>query len=276
MLRRLYCLDRYTNKNIALETTRPLSDFKPNDKLVYQTKTDEKQSLAIYLWYEAPALVERAGELLDHLYEDDKKYFDEMQQKANEKFFLFKKRFKEEFPTAKPVTARYHIFTEQYYFYFFGEERYNFSDFVKRFREELGHSFFLFQIGARDMIKMSPATDSIIWCNGICLCCKSNRPLPNVEIEAVVEQHLEWRDIERLKGRCGKLKCCLLYEIELYLEENKKYPSKGEMVESSCGVCGTVISFNIMTGKVQIKDADGIVFSFDANEIKRKYHQEKK
>ena len=106
--------------------------------------------------------IDRIGELLDHIHDEDKHYFDEMQVKASEKFLLFKKKFRAEFPTARPVVARYHIFAEQYYFYFYGEERYNFADFVKRFREELGSGFFLFQIGARDMIKMSPATDNII------------------------------------------------------------------------------------------------------------------
>lgn len=122
-----------------------------------------------------------------------------MDKKAREKFPDFKKKFRAEFPGAIPVTARYHIFAEQYYFYFYGEERYNFSDFVRRFKEELGQNFFLFQVGARDMVKMSPATDDIIGCNGLHLCCKSNRPLPSIEVEALLEQHLDGRDIERLK-----------------------------------------------------------------------------
>jgi hypothetical protein len=34
------------------------------------------------------------------------------------------------------------------------------------------------------------------------LCCKSHMILPNIEIEAVVLQNLEGRDIEKLKGKC--------------------------------------------------------------------------
>ncbi|MEI7563112.1 MAG: hypothetical protein WCJ39_05595 [bacterium] len=89
------------------------------------------------------------------------------------------------------MTARYHIYGDQIYFYFYSEERYVFTAFVKELRQELGKNIFLFQIGARDMIKMSPGTDCIIGCNGINLCCKSTRALPSVEIENIIVQNLE-------------------------------------------------------------------------------------
>jgi hypothetical protein len=37
---------------------------------------------------------------------------------------------------------------------------------------------------------------------GHTLCCKSHMVLPNIEIEAVIMQNLEGRDIEKLKGKC--------------------------------------------------------------------------
>ena len=147
---------------------------------------------------------------------------------------------------------------DQIYFYFYSEERYVFSEFVKDLRQRLDKNIFLFQIGARDMIKLSPATDCLSGCNGAQLCCKSPRPLPSVEIENIVLQNLEWRDIEKLKWRCGKLKCCLIYELDLYTEESKKYPSKWTQV---CGknpgdFCGYVSSYSIMTWDVSIKTED--------------------
>jgi len=139
---------------------------------------------------------------------------------------MFKKLFKKYFNDSIPVTARYHVFSDQIYFYFYSEERYVFSEFVKELRELLGKNIFLFQVGARDMVRMSPGANCIVGCNNISLCCKSSRPLPSVEIENIIIQNLEGRDIEKLKGRCGKLKCCLIYELELYLDESKKFPPK--------------------------------------------------
>jgi cell fate regulator YaaT (PSP1 superfamily) len=146
--------------------------------------------------------------------------------KAKAHFPLFKKMFKAAFPGAVPITARYHMFASQRYFYFYAEQRFNFVEFIKEFRQALGWQFFLFQIGARDMIKMSPGTDHIVGCNGLNLCCKSNRPLPSIDVEDLLIQHLDGRDIERLKGRCGKLKCSLIYEVETYIEESKAYLQK--------------------------------------------------
>jgi cell fate regulator YaaT (PSP1 superfamily) len=45
-------------------------------------------------------------------------------------------------------------------------------------------------------------------------------------MENLVMQNLEGRDIEKLKGRCGKLKCSLIYELETYIQESKKFPPK--------------------------------------------------
>lgn len=267
---KLYCQDWYNNKYITVSTNREISDFKIWDKLVYSLPNSDKQSLAIYLWFEDKwNILDRWWELLDKLSSDDLKYFDKMHLKAQEKFKLFKTRFKKKFPDTIPVVARYHIFAEQYYFFFYAEQRFNFADFVREFRSELWANFFLFQVWARDMVKMSPATDCIIWCWWGKLCCKSNRVLPSIDIEILIAQHLEWRDIERLKWRCWKLKCCLMYEAELYLTENKKYPKFGNNYSSElCEKCH-VSSFNIINGKIQLKDDNWWYFSIDLDELKR-------
>jgi len=267
----LFCIDRYNGKNVIVTANSNIV-FKQWDKLVYETIwPQKKQLISIYLWYEDNSnKIERWWDFLDFLSAEDCQYFDKKQKEAIEKFKLFKKEFKKSFPDSVPVTSRYHIFDQQYYFYFYAEERYNFVEFIKKFRKILGWNFFIFQVWARDMIRMSPFTDDIVWCNGICLCCKSNRALPNIDIEVLLEQHLEWRDIERLKWRCGKLKCSLVYEIELYISENKKYPSKWTKIETKdCQTCWMVTSFNIMTWIVSVKTNDWDYIKLNLEEIKK-------
>jgi cell fate regulator YaaT (PSP1 superfamily) len=202
----------------------------------------------------------------------EKDFFDEQQQLALQIFPTFKKRFKKYFSTSIPVTARYHLFTDQLYFYFYSEERYVFSEFVKWFRELLNKNIFLFQIWARDMIKMSPWTDCIVGCNGISLCCKSSRALPSVEIENIILQNLEGRDIEKLKGRCWKLKCCLVYELDLYINESEQYPPRWSSVCSSSSPeqCWFVTSFNIINHEVTVRTDDGTIFRLPLSLLKVK------
>lgn len=207
----------------------------------------------------------------------EKEFFEEKQKDALIHFPSFKKQFRKKFEWSIPVTARYQIFSRQTYFYFFSEQRYIFGDFVREFQQEVGTALFFFQIGARDMIKLSPATDDIVWCNGMHLCCKSNRPLPSVDIEDVIIQQLEWRDIERLKGRCGKLKCSIIYEVETYIQESEKFPLKGQKVEvPECDICGICTSFNINTQEVIIKTEDDSRIRISLDAIKRSLEEKKK
>jgi cell fate regulator YaaT (PSP1 superfamily) len=108
------------------------------------------------------------------------------------------------------------------------------------------------------------------------LCCKSTRPLPSVDMEAVIIQSLEWRDIEKLKWRCGKLKCSLIYEVEQYLEEKKRFPPKWSEVENNCGQCWFVVNFNIMSDEVIAKTSEWEIFRSQLADIRRLYKEKKK
>jgi cell fate regulator YaaT (PSP1 superfamily) len=256
----LYVLDRFTNKNIEIQKVDEKSfwDIKTWDKVVYNLEDKNnttKLSIWINLWHEI--VTDRKGTFEKKLEWDEREYFDEQQKFALDIFPLFKQQFKENFKWSIPVTARFNTYWDQIYFYFYSEERYAFTEFVRWLREKLWKNIFLFQVWARDMIKMSPDTDNIAWCNWLNLCCKSSRALPSVEMENIILQNLEWRDIERLKWRCGKLKCSLIYELELYTQESKKYPTKWSEVEcKSCDSKWYSTSYNIMTWDVTIRTTE--------------------
>lgn len=284
----LTVLDRYTNKYLKVwEISQSDLDIcKAGDKIIYTSPDPKtgilKESIGTVIinksfpWTTLPEhkndTEEKTATLLRILEGEEKVDFEKQQEAALKIFPIFKKEFQAEFSNSIPITARFQIFSDQLYFFFYSEERYVFTEFVKKFREKIGKNMFLFQIGARDMMRMSPGANHM-FCNGdIKLCCKTPIILPNIEIEAVVMQNLEGRDIEKLKGKCWKLKCCLLYELELYKEEIKKYPQKwGKIdlntIESFRGITcenkedciGTVLSLNIMTQEVNIKTKEGII-----------------
>ena len=164
-MKQAYVLDRYTNKNFLVKNIDDalFAKLRYGDKIVYeaadQTGTS-KLSVGTYLGHEVPT--DRQAMFKKLLEGEEKTYFDEQQAFALDIFPLFKKLFKQSFPDSVPVTARFHIYGDQIYFYFYSEERYVFTDFVKELRQELGKNIFLFQIGARDMVKMSPGADCIV------------------------------------------------------------------------------------------------------------------
>lgn len=269
-------IDYYTNKYYNVINTPKDTNIAVWSKIVYEYKDTEwelKLSLWTYIGHDAPT--DKSVSFVEILSWENLQTFNQRQKKAQEMFPEFKTSFKKDFPEGIPVTARYNIFTDMMFFYFFAEQRFLFSEFVKSYKEKIGMNFFLFQIGAREMMRLSPATDNIIGCNGLHLCCKSTRPLPNVDMEAVIIQWLEWRDIEKLKGRCGKLKCSLIYELEQYLEERKKFPKKWTEVENNCGQCWFVLNFNIISNEIVAKTWEWDIIRFKLDEIKKIYDSHK-
>jgi cell fate regulator YaaT (PSP1 superfamily) len=282
LMNQIYVLDRYTSKYYVLSeaSEEVVAELVHGQKVVfeYDEQGKTKSSVGAYLGHSVDT--DRDGVFVRTLIGKEKEYFDEQHQKALSHFPSFKKQFREKFKGSIPVTARYHIFSRQTYFYFYSEERYNFGDFVRNFQREVGTALFFYQIGARDAMRISPATDHIAWCNGLNLCCKSTRELPSVDIEMVILQHLEGRDIERLKGRCGKLKCSLIYEVETYIEESKNFPAKWQKVEvthKSCENCeGVCTSFNINTRDVVIKLDKGGTYRLAIDDVIRSIEEKKK
>lgn len=122
--------------------------FELGEKLIFQQiGGDGKKTMSIGTYIgDKFSDIERDCTYVGRLTDAELKDFEEMQKKAKAHFPMFKRMFKGAFPTAIPVTARYHMFVNQRYFYFYAEQRFNFVEFIKEFRQALGGQFFLFQV----------------------------------------------------------------------------------------------------------------------------------
>ncbi|HQW04875.1 MAG: hypothetical protein IPH05_00925 [Flavobacteriales bacterium] len=54
---------------------------------------------------------------------------------------------------------------------------------------------------------------------------------------------------QKLAGQCGKLKCCLNYELDMYIEAIKSYPSQNAKLKTQQGV-GAHMKTDIFSGKM--------------------------
>lgn len=250
---RVYTLDWFNHKyiGVALPEWEPLPAL--GEYFVYK-QDNGKESIGMSTGTVPHFAYERSGLFVSHIRGEDRTHFDNDQRRARTIYPLFKKDFKAYLPDVTPVTAKFNPLENKYFFYFYAEKRYNFSDFVKTFRSKLDAWFFIYQISAREMMKISPATDELHGCvKGQWLCCKRHRPFPLIDIQEIYEQHLVISDIEKLKGRCGKFKCSLIFEIDDYMAENKKTPAKWSTINNLCNTCGIVTNINIQTRKVHVK-----------------------
>lgn len=66
---------------------------------------------------------------------------------------------------------------------------------------------------------------------------------------------MENKGSEKLSGLCGKLLCCLRYEVDLYRQLKKNLPPVGSIVATARGK-GRVVGMDILNQKVKIVGED--------------------
>ncbi|MCK5272737.1 MAG: hypothetical protein KAJ52_09165, partial [Sedimentisphaerales bacterium] len=74
-------------------------------------------------------------------------------------------------------------------------------------------------------------------------------------------------DPSKISGRCGRLKCCLRYEDQVYTELHKKLPRRNSRVLTEDGT-GIVIEAQVLTQLVKIRlEESGRIVAISNDEI---------
>ncbi len=137
-------------------------------------------------------------------------------------------------------------------FYFGAEGRVDFRELVRELAHGLHTRVEMKQIGARDEAQRLGAVGPC----GRELCCSSWLRNPGgVSLKMARAQGLSPHP-SRLAGMCGRLKCCLRYEYDTYLELGRALPAIGSAVVSVQGE-GIVTRQNLLRQTVVIRCADG-------------------
>lgn len=107
-------------------------------------------------------------------------------------------------------------------FYYLADERVDFRQLIKVLAEEFHIRIEMRQIGAR---QEAGRIGGIGTC-GRELCCSTYV----TNFISVTTSHARYQDLslnpQKLAGQCGKLKCCLNYELDCYIDAQKEFPSK--------------------------------------------------
>lgn len=107
-------------------------------------------------------------------------------------------------------------------FYYIADERVDFRQLIKDFASEFRVKIEMKQIGAR---QEAGRIGGVGPC-GRELCCSSwMSSFVSVSTSAARYQDISFNP-QKLAGQCGKLKCCMNYEVDAYVEANRKLPSR--------------------------------------------------
>ena len=116
-------------------------------------------------------------------------------------------------------------------FYYIADERVDFRELIKVLAENFRIRIEMRQIGARQEAGRIGGIGSC----GRELCCSTwIRNFVSVTTTVARNQELSLNP-QKLAGKCGKLKCCLNYEVETYLDVRKNLPSQKIQLETKEG-----------------------------------------
>lgn len=157
----------------------------------------------------------------------------------------------------KIVAAEYNFDGSRLTFLFSaeGEDKVDLKSLRKDMHKKFSRSQVEFrQIGPRDVAK-------IIGGMGACgletrCCSKFLTDFSPISIKMAKEQGISLTPSE-ITGICGRLRCCLIYEYEQYVEARKKLPKRNKRVVTPSGE-GKVVDIAPLTGMVTVKfEAEG-------------------
>jgi cell fate regulator YaaT (PSP1 superfamily) len=116
-------------------------------------------------------------------------------------------------------------------FYYIADERVDFRELIKMMADEFKLRIEMRQIGAR---QEAGRIGSIAVC-GRELCCSSFLSgFASVSTNTARDQDFSTNP-QKLAGQCGKLKCCLNYELSAYVDAQKDFPRNYSSLETQDG-----------------------------------------
>jgi len=147
----------------------------------------------------------------------------------------------------KLLNAHYSFDGKLITYQFTADGRVDFRELVRRLAQAMNTRIELRQIGVRD----ETALVGGIGVCGLRLCCNCFiREFSSINVKMAKEQDLSLNP-NNISGHCGRLKCCLRYEHEGYVELDRNMPRRGALCECPEGR-GRVVDRNLLTQRVTV------------------------
>lgn len=222
--------------------------IQPDDKVVVEAENGVDLGIVTYIGASAKARVRccHKARSIKHKVvreaddEDLERYFINT---AEEPSVVKKTReLVEQFKLDMKVTeAEWQLDRQRLTIYFTAPQRIDFRELVKELARVFKTRIELRQISTREETKRMGSGFGPC---GLNLCCTSFlADFNHVTLEHARLQQLS-NNVAKLSGYCGRLKCCLVYEIDTYSEAFKHYPQLQSRIETEEGV-GKLVKVDI-------------------------------
>jgi cell fate regulator YaaT (PSP1 superfamily) len=246
-------------------TAPPEASFGRGIRVV--VRTDRGQELGEVLCPATPQAVSHLpdpthGEILRPLTEEDRQQERRIRDNARNQFDTGTRLVAEHRLAMQLVDVETLFGGERIIFYFLAEKRVDFRELVRSMAREFQTRIELRQIGVRDEAKLLADYGDC----GKPVCCNTHMTvMPPVSMRMAKVQK-STLDPSKISGRCGRLKCCLRFEQDVYDEFQRQLPNVGSRVLTQKGQ-GKVLAQEVLARRVLVEFEDGRRLPVAADEI---------
>lgn len=204
----------------------------------------------------------RRGQVLRVMSPDDERESRRLLEQQQREFETCRKHIKELNLPMEMVDVEQMFGGERVVVYYLSETRVDFRELVKALANEFQTRIEMRQIGVRDEAKLLADYGDC----GKPVCCNTHMPvMPPVSMRMAKLQK-STLDPSKISGRCGRLKCCLRFEQDVYEEFQQQLPNPGTRIVTAKGKA-RVLAQEILARKLLVEFEDGRKIVIPAEEI---------
>jgi cell fate regulator YaaT (PSP1 superfamily) len=227
--------------------------LKTGNYCVIQADRGEDMGLIISIARTGPDDVDAdIKEVLRHATDRDLELLEEIRGKEQEALAICQEKVSEHDLPMKLVDVEYQFDGNKITFYFTSEGRIDFRELVKDLAGIFRTRIDLRQIGVRDEARRF---DGMGMCGRRLCCATFLKDFEPVTLKMAKDQNLPLTPA-KISGACGRLMCCLMYEIGDYKEITKEIPKVGSKIRCF-GQEHRIEKVDIFKRAVILADADG-------------------
>lgn len=162
----------------------------------------------------------------------------------------------------KPIKVELLLDRSRLFFYYESEERVDFRELLRDLSTRLRMRMQFQQVGARDAARV---LDGVGPCGKPLCCATFLHHTPSVTLKLAKEQGLALTP-NKISGACGRLMCCLRYEVDFYRDQAQLLPRVNSLVDTPQGP-GQVVDVNVLTEAITVQvgeEQQRVVFTAQA------------
>lgn len=252
-------------RNLGLFVAQDKEDFARGTEII--ARTDRGLEAGEILCEATEETIEhlhepRQGQILRRMTHDDAHEIARIQDQREDKFQTCVRCIKKLGLPMHLVDVEHIFGGERIVVYYLADGRVDFRELVKMLASEFQTRIEMRQIGVRDEAKLMADYGDC----GKPVCCNTHLvQMPPVSMKMAKLQKATL-DPTKISGRCGRLKCCLRYEYEIYEKVQKEMPPIGSLVETPEGRA-KVIGQEILAGQLLTENRERVRKLYDLHEV---------